>query len=212
VAGVRSGSRALVPVGLVAAALCLAAAGCTSTPEPTPQVPTRPSTTASSATTTSAGPKLPADCGSLLSSQNVDLALGQPLVGRIRGIVGIPEPKIKRLERVTCQYGLPEAPPAPGQPAAPVPLEVSVSRYADEASATERVNDTVESERSRGAAPSTVPVGPVSGTVLVGSDLRLLVASSGELTLAISLVPGLADDRLAEVLADLGGQVLTAVT
>jgi hypothetical protein len=111
------------------------------------------------------------------------------------------------LERLTCQYGLPDGPPPPV-----VPLEVSVSRYADEASAAERVQDTIESERARGAAPTTVPVGPVSGTVLVSSDRRLVVAASGSLTLAVTLAPGIADDRVADVLSDIGGQVLTAVT
>lgn len=187
--------------------------GCGSDPQPPPAVPTFASSATSAsaaAPTTSAGPTLPGDCGSLLNTQNVDLALGAPLVGRVRAIIGVPEPTIKRLERVTCQYGLAE--PVPGQPAAPVPLEVSVSRYADEASATERVGETVESERARGAAPSAVPVGPVQGTVLVSPDRRLLVAAVGPLTVAITLVPGLADDRVAEVLADLGGQVLTALT
>jgi hypothetical protein len=194
---------------LVAPALALALAGC-SKPAPQVPVPTFPSTssTKAPATSTSAARTLPSDCGSVLPSQNVDLALGAPLVGRVRGVVGVPEPKINRLERVTCQYGLPD-PPAPG---APPPLEVSVSRYADEASATERVADTVQSERNRGAAPTSVPVGPVTGTVLVTPDRRLLVASSGAVTVAITLAPGLADDRVAEVLSNLGGQVITAVT
>lgn len=166
-------------------------------------------TSAASATTIRAAPRLPADCSSLITTQNVDLVLGYPLVGRVRGIVGIPEPKINRLERVTCQYGLPDPPP-PGQ--SPVPLEISVSRYADEASAAARVNDTIESQRARGAAPSNVPVGGVNGTVLISADQRLLVAVAGPLTVAVSLAPGLADDRAADVLSDIGGQVITAVT
>lgn len=135
--------------------------------------------------------------------------LGRPLVGRVQAITGVAEPKIKRMERFTCRYGLPEGPLPPG---APIPIEVSVSRYADEASATERVTDTVESERARGAAPSPVPAGPVQGTVLVTSDRRLLVAANGPVTLAISMVPGVADDRLNEVMSELGGRVLTAVS
>ena len=135
--------------------------------------------------------------------------LGRPLVGRVQAIVGVPEPKIKRLERFTCRYGLPEGPLPPGQP---IPLEVSLSRYADEASASERTTVTVEGERARGAAPSTVPVGPVDGTVLVASDRRLLVATSGVITLAITMAPGLADDRINDVLADLGGRVLATVS
>jgi hypothetical protein len=195
--------------------LVTCAVGCSSggAPEPEPTVPTfvSPTTAASSTATTSAGPSLPAECGALLNSQNVDLALGVPLVGRVRSIVGVPEPAIKRLERVTCQYGLPEAPPPAGQPV-PVPLEISVSVYADEASATERVADTVQSERDRGAAPTTVPVGPAEGTVLVTADRRLLVASSGVHTVAVTILPGIVDDRVAAVLADIGGRVLTTIT
>ena len=197
--------------GVLAACAAAVLAGCSSPPPPSPPVPTFSGPATSSApATTPAGPQLPADCGGLITSQNVDLALGRPLVGRVRGVVGVPEPKINRLERVTCQYGLPEVPP-PG-PAPPVPLEISVSRYADEASAAERVNTTIETERAAGAAPSTVPVAGVTGTVLVSADKRLLVAVSGALTLAITLAPGLVDDRAADVLADLGGRVLTALT
>jgi hypothetical protein len=191
----------------------VALAGCSSSADPvlSPSVPSFSASTSRAApTSTRATPALPADCGSLISSQNVDLALGKPLVGRIRGIVGVPEPKIKRLERVTCQYGLPDPPP-PG-PAPPVPLEISVARYADEASAAARLEDTVQAERARGAAPTTVPVGAVHGTVLVTPDRRLLVAASGAITLAVTLAPGIADDRTTDVLSDLGGRVLTAVT
>jgi hypothetical protein len=200
-----------VPDVLAVVAVLAMLAGCGAQPSPTPQpVPTFVTSTSGAPTSTSAAPRLPADCAGLISSQNVDLALGKPLVGRVRGVVGVPEPKIKRLERVTCQYGLPDPPPAGAAPAAP--LEISVSRYADEASAAARLNDTIESERARGAAPTTVPVGGVSGTVLVSADRRLLVAASGPITLAITLAPGIADDRITDVLSDLGGRVLTAVT
>ncbi|HEU0076370.1 MAG TPA: hypothetical protein VFQ76_01900 [Longimicrobiaceae bacterium] len=169
------------------------------------------SETTSPAATTSAGPRLPAECGAVLNSQSVDLALGTPLVGRVRSIVGVPEPGIKRLERLTCQYGLPEVPPPAGQPAV-VPLEVSVSIYEDEAAATERLDSTVQAERGRGAAPTTVPVGGGEGTVLVTADRRLLVAGEGDITVAVTIIPGIVDDRVANVLSDLGGRVLTAVT
>jgi hypothetical protein len=189
--------------------LCvLAVAGCSSpAPAPPPPVPTFATTTTVTTTTAARAVKLPGDCGALLSTQSVDLAMGQPLVGRVRGIIGVPEPRINRLERLTCQYGLPENAPPPG----PIPLEVSVSRYSDESSAAQRVNDTIESERSQGAAPSTVPVGPVTGTVLLRQDRRTLVAASGTLTLAINIAPGLVDDRVADVLTDLGGRVMTAL-
>lgn len=146
----------------------------------------------------------------MLSVQTIDVALGRPLVGRVRSIVGVPEPNINRTERLTCQYGLPEPPPPPGQ-ASPVPMEVSISVYGDEASAQERVAATIDSERGRGATPSTVQVGPADGTLLVTADTRLLVAVDGPITLAISVAPGVADDRLEEVLADIGGQVLEAL-
>jgi hypothetical protein len=190
----------------------LMAAGCGGEPpRPAPSVPTfgSPSSTPAPSTTATPTRTLPADCGSLLPTVQIDLVLGRPMVGRVQGITGVAEPKIKRLERFTCRYGLPEG-PAP--PDAPIPIEVSVSRYADEASAKERVTETVESERARGAAPSAVPTGPVEGTVLVTPDRRLLVAANGTVTLAISMAPGVADDRLNEVMAELGGRVLTTVS
>jgi hypothetical protein len=180
-------------------------------PRLAPSVPTfsSPSTTAAPTTTAPPTRTLPADCGSLLATDQIDLVLGRPLVGRIQAITGVAEPKIKRLERFTCRYGLPDAPLPPD---APIPLEVSVSRYADAASATERITGTVESERARGAAPSSVPAGPVQGTVLVTPDRRLLVAANGPVTLAISMAPGVADDRLNDVMSELGGRVLTTVS
>src|SRR5215204_4275092 len=140
--------------------MILIGAGCGGTPpQPAPSVPTFSSTSSSVTPTTTAGPTraLPADCGSLLPTAQIDLVLGRPLVGRVQAITGIAEPKIKRLERFTCRYGLPEGPLPEG---APIPLEVSISRYADDASAAERLTDTVEAERARGAAPSEVPTGP----------------------------------------------------
>jgi hypothetical protein len=190
----------------------LVVAGCGGEPpRPAPPVPTFSSTPSTTGPTTTAPPTrtLPADCGSLLPTDQIDLVLGRPLVGRIQAITGVAEPKIKRVERFTCRYGLPEGPLPPN---APIPLEVSVSRYADEASATERVTETVESERARGAAPGSVPVGPVEGTVLVTPDRRLLVAANGPVTVAISMAPGVADDRLNEIMSELGGRVLTTVS
>jgi hypothetical protein len=197
---------------LAALGMGVLVAGCGGEPPRlAPTVPTFSSTSATAAPTTTAPPTrtLPPDCGSLLPTDQIDLVLGRPLVGRIQAITGIAEPKINRLERFTCRYGLPEGELPPD---APIPLEVSVSRYADEASAAERVTDTIESERARGATPSSVPAGPVQGTVLVTPERRLLVAANGPVTLAISMAPGVADDRLNEVMTELGGRVLTTLS
>jgi hypothetical protein len=204
--------RAWLACRVLALGMGVAVAGCGGEPPPpAPSVPAFSSASSTASPTTTAPPTrtLPADCGSLLPAGQIDLVLGHPLVGRIQAITGVAEPKIKRLERLTCRYGLPEGPLPPD---APIPLEVSVSRYADQASATERVTDTVESERARGAAPSPVAAGPVEGTVLVTPDRRLLVAVNGAVTLAISMAPGVADDRLNAVMSELGGRVLTTVS
>jgi hypothetical protein len=193
-------------------ALAAGLVGCAGAPPPpAPSVPTFSSTTTSASPTTTPPPTrtLPVDCGALLPTSQIDLVLGRPLVGRVQAITGVAEPKIKRLERFTCRYGLP---PPPLPPNFVIPLEVSVSRYADEASATERITATIEAERARGAAPSNVPVGPVEGTVLVAADRRLVVAVSGPVTVAVTLAPGLADDRINEVLSELGGRALATVT
>ena len=56
-----------------------------------------------------------------------------------------------------------------------------------------------------------MPTGPVQGTVLVTPDRRLLVAANGPVTLAITMAPGIADDRVNDVLADLGARALAAL-
>lgn len=202
--------RRAVLTCLVAVAGALLA-GCSGGDEPSPSVPTFSTTTPPSKPPTSTTPAqaLPGDCRSVLPTSQIDMVLGKPLVGKTSSIVGVPEPKIRRLERLTCRYGLPAKPP---KKPTPIPLEISISRYADETSATERVGVTVEGLRASGAAPSTVQVGPVEGTILVSDDERLLVAVDGTLTLAISMAPKVADDRLEDVLAELGGRVLTALT
>lgn len=208
----RHATRSRAVVALCAAATIVLGAACTTQAQPTPEptVPSFESTTGSAAPTTTAGPRLAQECSGLVSVQTIDLALGAPIVGRTRSVVGVPEPGINRLERLTCQYGLPEPPPPPGTPVVP-PLEISVSVYGDEASAQERIGATIEGERGRGAAPSTVQLGPADGTLLVTNDSRLLVAVDGPVTLAITVAPGVVDDRIADFMADLGGQILESL-
>jgi hypothetical protein len=178
---------AVAPIPVALALL----AGCTrSTPggSPTPS-PTGSGSGSATATPTPApsAAALPDSCGDLLPILDLDQALGRPLLGRTDYIEGVPEPKIKRLGRVTCRYGirtvLGKRPPPP-------PLEVGVSAYADAAAATDRVETTVIASRSEGAGPRTVQVAGMAATALLGKS-PLLVFAVDTRTLAVTFGPGL---------------------
>jgi hypothetical protein len=48
--------------------------------------------------------------------------------------------------------------------------------------------------------------------VLVSSTSRLLIAANGPITIAISMAPGVADDRINDVLSELAGRVLATLS
>jgi hypothetical protein len=169
-------------------------AGCTkggSTAAPTPSATGSSSgsgSATSTATPTPSAAPLPASCGELLPLLDLDQALGFPLVGRTAYIEGVAEPKINRLGRVTCRYGLQTL---PGNKTSPPRMELGVSVYTDAESATKRVDATVLDARSRGAAPKQVQVGGHPGTVLLGAGFQELVVAADTRTLALSFAGGL---------------------
>jgi hypothetical protein len=119
---------------------------------------------------------------------DLDQALGFPLVGRTAYIEGVPEPKINRLGRVTCRYGLQTL---PGNKTSPPKMELGVSVYTDAESATKRVDATVLDARSKGAAPRQVQVNGRPGTILLGAGVQELVAAVDTRTLALNFARGL---------------------
>src|SRR6185437_6305185 len=121
---------------LVLVGIAALAAACSSGGSGQPQAGTTqaaPAATGSATSPTpSPTPNLPAGCDQMLPFTDLDQALGRPLFGASRYVVGVAEPSIGRTGRVTCQFGL--QPNARG----PAPLEVGVSTYKDAGSASER--------------------------------------------------------------------------
>jgi hypothetical protein len=174
------------PRAVVALLSLVLLAGCTNSsttasPSPSTTGSASGSGSATPTPTPSAAP-LPDSCSEILPIVDLDQALGGPLVGRTQYIRGVPEPKINRLGRVTCRYGL--RPPSQNK-TTPPGLEAGVSVYTDAVSATRRVESTVTAARSEGAAPRQVQVAGMPATVLLGPR-PLIVLASGTRTVAIT--------------------------
>src|SRR3954469_19114657 len=129
---------------LLGLAAVLAVAGCSSGGGGTPQAAATTTAPPRSGSGESAGPptptptpNLPAGCDAMLPFTDLDQALGRPLFGETRYVVGVAEPSIGRTGRVTCQYGLARG----GK--GPAPVEIGASTYEDATSATDRVAATV---------------------------------------------------------------------
>ena len=180
------GRAGVAPLALGLSLVLALLAGCTkpaTTASPSPSATgTATQTGSATPTPTPSGAPLPASCSELLPILDLDDALGVPLVGRTAYIKGVAEPKINRLGRVTCRYGLQ---PLPHNKTSPPRLEVGVSAYTDAESATERVDATVVAARSEGASPREVQVGGKPATALLGPS-PLIVFASDTRTVAIT--------------------------
>lgn len=174
------------------------------------------SPTASGSASPSGAPPapFPESCGDLVPTPEVVEIVAAPLPGGTTFVYADAQPDIKRVQRITCGYGVPEA--AEGQPA-PTPadpaVEITLNEYEDEQAAQDRVDVTLESAASEGSQIATVPVGPLEGTVLRSPESVTMVvrqdARTVVVTLRAGLVPAPAEDL---VLADLAGRVLGVST
>ncbi|MEI4270924.1 hypothetical protein TEK04_04250 [Klenkia sp. LSe6-5] len=194
---------ALSSVGLVGAvglAGVLVLGGCTgfagtSAPATTSSVPSSaPSsaTTASTtAATTAAAVELPATCTDLLSTAQLDAALGARLPGTSTYVVGLPEPSIGRTGRVTCGFGVTPATATAG--ASDPLLEVSLLTYTDPGAATDRVAAVVAARQGQGVTAGSATVPGAQAVLFAGAADTTLVATLAERTVSLTLVPGLLD-------------------
>ena len=176
----RSGC-VLVLVGIAAlAAACSSGgsarsqAGATQTAAPTPT-----GSAASPAPTPT--PNLPAGCDQMLPFTDLDHALGRPLFGPSRYVLGVAEPSIGRTGRVTCQFGLQPN----GRGAAP--LEVGVSTYKDADSANERVAATVAALRSTATSQRSATVAGQQAVLIGTKKDNNLVVAQGDRTVAVTI-------------------------
>ena len=176
----RSGS-VLVLVGIAAlAAACSSGgsarsqAGATQTATPTP-------TGSAAAPTPTPTPNLPGGCDQMLPFTDLDHALGRPLFGPSRYVLGVAEPSIGRTGRVTCQFGLQPN----GRGAAP--LEVGVSTYKDADSANERVAATVAALRSTATSQRSATVAGQQAVLIGTKKDNNLVVAQGDRTVAVTI-------------------------
>jgi hypothetical protein len=131
---------------------------------------------------------LAGDCSTILPLDEVETALGKPVVGRTAFVVNIPDPKVGQLARVNCRYGIGKSVKKGNQTVVPPPkIEVSVSLYSTEQEATGRVADTVAAWRDNGARQVELVVGPDHGTLLIGYGAPLLVVAHGQRTAAVTV-------------------------
>ncbi|HEY6744749.1 MAG TPA: hypothetical protein VI357_03430 [Mycobacteriales bacterium] len=174
--------------------LALALAACTSddgTAPPaaagSPSSAPAPSATGSGPPSATSTPSLPAGCDAVLPFTDLDQALGRPLFGGSRYIVGVAQPSIGRTGRVTCQYGL--APNGKGA----APLEVGMSTYKDAASAADRVEATVAALRAGATSQKAATVAGQPTTVIGFKTGVTAVLAQGDRTLAVTVSRAISD-------------------
>ena len=126
-------------------------------------------------------PNLPGGCDQMLPFNDLDQALGRPLFGPSRYVLGVAEPSIGRTGRVTCQFGLQPN----GRGAAP--LEVGVSTYKDADSANERVAATVAALRSTATSQRSATVAGQQAVLIGTKKDNNLVVAQGDRTVAVTI-------------------------
>lgn len=156
--------------------------------------------------------KFSGNCYALLTLYDVQRAAGYTIGGKTAFIVGVPDKTLGRLSYLNCRYGLPAA--APGRSATPQ-IEINVALYRTPAQAQKRAASTVSDYVANGATATQVTIGDVPGTILTGGlgagySVPLLVTSSGQRTVAVSLnKSGLSAARRTQILSNLGALALT---
>ena len=149
-----------------------------------------------------ADPNLPGGCDQMLPFTDLDQALGRPLFGQSRYVLGVAEPSIGRTGRVTCQFGL----AANGR--GPALLEVGVSTYKDADSAASRVSATVAALRAGATSQKTATVAGQPATMIgTKADYNLVVAQ-GDRTVAVTLSRKLAGVKLDSAAVGVAERVL----
>jgi hypothetical protein len=195
-----SSSTRTVTITASGAASGSSSASASASPSPSPTQPATPMT------------KFSGTCYSLLTLYDVQRTAGYPIGGKTAFIVGVPDKTLGRLTYLNCRYGLPATPP--GGSATPQ-IEINVALYGTAADAAKRAASTVSDYVANGATPAQVTIADNPGTILIGGtgagySVPLLVASSGQRTVAVSLNKGgLPSTRRTQILSDLGALALT---
>ncbi|SCX50595.1 hypothetical protein SAMN03159343_2438 [Klenkia marina] len=179
-------------VGLVSLTGCAGFAGSAPAAAPTTTGTTSSAPTTAPATTTAVPTyELPETCAGLLTSRQLDDALGARLPGTSTYVVGTPEPGIGRTGRVTCGFGVTPATATAG--ASDPLLEVSVFTYTDAAAADERLEALTAVQEGHGVPAGTAAVPGAQSVLFAGPADTTLVATVEARTVSVTLVPGLLD-------------------
>lgn len=175
----------------------------------TPPIPTFPVPSSAVAPTPAGGARrtlLPQDCEQVLSHTMVPALLGLPLDSvEVHTTIGVPQPNVQRLERVTCRY---DRAGTPGEL-----LEFTMSAYTEDAAARSHtaINLTAE-QKSAGGPGESSPIGSAAGTYFVDGPQRILVVSYGRSALTVILQHGVVgEDAERSVVMDLAQRILPAL-
>ncbi|KAA2261656.1 hypothetical protein F0L68_16240 [Solihabitans fulvus] len=201
--------RRLAVLGVAVSAGCaVALTGCAAAkraPVAAPQIPTIVASTAVTTTVAPADRPLPDDCKLVVPAVDVDGVVGQPLDGQPARILGVPEPTVGRTGKLDCYYGIPE-----GRTIASAAIVIGLATYADEASAQQRVRDSVDSERQDGAGVADIAVEKMQGKLVTGKTERMVIGSLGRTTYVVRAKNGVfPDDKVGAALAALAVKALT---
>jgi hypothetical protein len=141
--------------------------------------------------------------------------VGVPLPGQTTFVYADEQPDIKRLQRVTCGYGVPETDPtaAPATPSAEPAVEITMNEYEDGAAARDRVDVTLDSAAAEGSQIATTAVGTLEASVLRSAERSTLVVRQDARTVVVTLRRGLVPDAAEQlVLTELAARALRVET
>jgi hypothetical protein len=148
--------------------------------------------------------KLPGECAELILPEQFDEILKVKFDGSSRDVVGIAEPKIDLLTRLSCYYGLSSSRDLSG-----AKLYIGLALYGAPESAKERLDKAVEDRRKVGAQESQLWMGKREARLMTGPNDRMVAYRSEDLTLLVNLANGVVpEDRAAAVATKLGETVL----
>jgi hypothetical protein len=146
---------------------------------------------------------LPKTCNGLVTDADIQLTLGQPLVGGDFYTAYQPLPTIKQTKKVKCQYGT--VLDAAGKYQSDL-LEVQMATYADAASAKGRASSTVAGMAAQNEQFKQIMVSGHPASYVTEANDAVLVMYDGNRTFLITiqnaLVKGDAAEPLAIKLAD----------
>jgi hypothetical protein len=204
----RGAVRGRAARALLAAALALAIGACSASEAQPTALPTFPETEGPGQAATAAddGRIIPADCGRILGTPDLEAVMGLPLGSvAVRTTIGVPQPAVGRTERVSCRYT--RAGDGGGRPL----LDLNATAYRDAAAASAQwqVNVRAESGERR-----DMPLGSAPGVIFEkrGQAVLMVAHSTSNLTLVLPDQPLPGGKTRADALVDLALRVLPAVS